>query len=180
MAQPPITPAEVVRRLLRQRVGLLSYIRSILVDEHLAEDVFQEVCVVAMQKHDELNSWEHFDAWVRKVARYEALSALRRSRKLSQLLDEALLDLLDDHWQRYKQEQVQGDRTRALKECIGGLTPYAQRLVRLRYEQGLSGQALADALKRKVQAVYVALTRAHKALAECVRRRLHSPEAAHE
>ncbi len=117
MTQPPITPAEVVRRLLRQRVGLLSYIRSILVDEHLAEDVFQEVCVVAMQKHEELNNWDHFDAWVRKVARYESLSALRRSRKLSQLLDEALLDLLDDHWQRYKQDQVQGDRTRALRSA---------------------------------------------------------------
>lgn len=57
----------------------------------------------------------------------------------------------------------------ALKACLERLSPYSRRLIELRYAQGISGPQLAEAVGRKLNTIYVALTRTHRTLAECVR-----------
>jgi len=53
--------------LLRERIKLLAYIRAIVRDEHLAEDVFQETSALAVRKRAEIQDGQHFLAWMRRT-----------------------------------------------------------------------------------------------------------------
>lgn len=162
---------QIVRLLLSGRVMLLAYIQSIVRDSHLAEDVLQEVSVLAVRKRDEIVDEPHFRAWIRRAARLEAMNVLRRHQKLSAVLSEPVLEALEAHWDN-RDEEWAADRIDALRQCVGRLTDNAQRLVRMRYHEGVSGIALAERLGKPVNTIYVALSRIHRALADCVERKL--------
>ncbi len=166
----PLHPDTVVRQLVRERSQILAFIWSIVHDEHLAEDVFQELFVIASRKADEIEDVEHFRKWVRKAARFEALNTARKRQRSPMVFNTTTLDLLDEVWQEEARDTT--DQVVALRSCIEQLTPYARRLVTLRYADGLSGQPLADALDRKVGTVYTALSRVHRVLGDCVKRRI--------
>lgn len=172
MAENELTKESVIRRLLSERAMLLGYVRSLGLDEHLAEDVLQNVCIVVIEKYEQAKDWDHFGAWVRTIARYEALNAARRQRKTGQLFDERTMDILDQHWAQYDTQAERDERAAVVQRCIERLTPYARKLLRMRYQDGMRGADLAAAVERKVQSVYVALSRAHKAVGECVARGL--------
>jgi RNA polymerase sigma-70 factor (ECF subfamily) len=163
--------------LLRERVKLLAYIRAIVRDEHLAEDVYQEVAVLAIRKCDEIRDARHFLAWMRLTSRHRSLKMLRQRRQ-PVLLDESLLDRLDEQWGEHDQNSS-ADLTEALRQCLERLTPRARNLVRLRYAEGIRGAQLAAGLDRSLNTVYVSLSRIHRSLGECIRRRLTLSEVGH-
>jgi DNA-directed RNA polymerase specialized sigma24 family protein len=70
-------PDSVVRVLIRDRAKLLGYIWAILRDSHLADDVFQDVTVLALEHAAEFNDDGHLLLWCRKAARFKALEILR-------------------------------------------------------------------------------------------------------
>ena len=78
---------------------------------------------------------------------------------------------MDGHWEQFD-EAESNDVIHALHACIGELTPNARRLIDLRYRNGLSGVKLADTMGKQLNTVYVALTRIHRTLAECITRRV--------
>jgi len=170
-ATVPIEQNQLLRLLLANRAKLIGYIRSIVRDQHLAEDVFQDVSIIAVSKAGEIESESHLLGWLRRTARFEALNAMRKSRRGLATLDDATLELLDDHW-RQTDSHDSADMTDALHDCLGELTPRSRELVDLRYSQGLSGAQLADHIGRQVNTVYVTLSRVHKQLADCIRRKL--------
>lgn len=159
----------VLRTLLAERSKLLGYIATILPDEQLAEDIFQEVSVAAVRKYRQINSVAHLMGWLRKAARISALE-LRRNRSTDPMLfDSEVLDALEGYW-RSEDEVSASDQMEMLRKCLQKLGSYPRQLIDLRYSEGISGAVLAERVGRKVQAVYVALSRAHRTLAECVER----------
>jgi RNA polymerase sigma-70 factor, ECF subfamily len=156
--------------LLSHRAMLLGYIASIVRDPDLAEDVFQNVALVVLDKADAVARDEEFPAWARRVARLESLAALRKRRRAPELLDQSVLELLEDEWSAGDAGPVAARK--ALRECVEKLSPYARELIRLRYVDGLSGQAVAERLNRSANTVYVALSRTYRHLAGCVESRL--------
>jgi RNA polymerase sigma-70 factor (ECF subfamily) len=159
--------------LLAQRAMLFGYITAIVRDAHLAEDVFQNVALVILKKGARVAGKDQFPAWARKVARLEALAALRKRNSAPQPLDHAVLDLLEDHWCAQDATPL-ALATEALRECLQGLTPRARRLIELRYGEGLRGKDLAAELARPANTVYVALSRIYRTLAVCIKQRLAS------
>jgi RNA polymerase sigma-70 factor (ECF subfamily) len=161
----------VVQLLLKHRGKLVASIRAMVADEHLAEDIFQEVSIAAVSKCDEISDIEHFGPWVRCAARLQALMALRNRNRLPRALTAEVLDVLEQHWRRFDR-QSDTDLSDALRGCLERLSPYAKRIVETRYMQGKRGTDLAAALQRSVNTVYVALTRVHHALRDCLRQHL--------
>jgi RNA polymerase sigma-70 factor (ECF subfamily) len=156
--------------LLRERVKLLAYIRAIVRDVHLAEDIFQEVAVLAVRRCDEIRDGRHFLGWMRLAARHRALKTVRR-RRHDLFLDESLLDRLDEQWAEHDRSSST-DLEAALRHCLERLSPKARRLVTLRYAEGVSGRRLAEVVDRSVNTVYVSLSRIHRSLGDCIKRRL--------
>jgi RNA polymerase sigma-70 factor (ECF subfamily) len=158
-----------MQALLAERGILLAYINVMLRDLHGAEDILQEALLLAMdQPFVDAN---HARAWIRATARNLAL-AERRRRGRGAMLSDDVLQLLEPAWREEAGEGAHGERIAALRACCDGLSEAARRLLDLRFQGGLDGQAIAARIGRPLNTVYVGLSRIYRRLAECIQRRL--------
>jgi RNA polymerase sigma-70 factor (ECF subfamily) len=169
--------ATLTRLFVREHDRLAAYAWSLVHDDHLVDDILQEVALIATRKCDEIVDEHHFLGWMRVTCRNVALDMSKRRNRSPSLLGDEALNLLDVEWAR-RDQAATSDLTDALRTCLERLSPYARQLVGLRYGQGLKSARIAALLQRDTNAVYVALTRVHRKLGDCVRLRL-SNEAAH-
>lgn len=168
----------IVRVLMAEREKLFSYIWAMIGDVHLAEDVFQDVSLLAMEKGVEVEDETHLRGWLRHAARFKVLETLRQTKRKPMSLDESVLDKLEEHWARYDamSGSDQDDMLDMLKECMFLLTPGGRKLLVLHYTKGLRSREIALRLKRKVETVYQAIARAHRSLHDCIRTKLAAKE----
>ncbi len=153
-----------MRLFVEQRHQVLAFARAIVGDWEIAEDVLQDLAILVMNKHDEIDDDTRFAGWIRVAARFEALSQLRQ-RKRTTLSDHAIAQLTET-WPEANDPGE--DRLATLRRCLEHLTPTGRKLVELRYDRGLSCAELAHELGRPLNTIYVGLTRVHRALATCM------------
>ncbi|MEN1680240.1 MAG: sigma-70 family RNA polymerase sigma factor [Planctomycetota bacterium] len=163
---------QLVRLLISERRSILAYTQSIVLDRELAEDIYQNVAVVVLRKKDKVH--ESFEGesqgdllrWVLRVARLEALTALRKRRTSAFVFSEQVLDVLDETWKSElaKESSSESEVSEALRTCLRRLTDRGRKILELRYSKGLSGQSLAAELGAELNTAYVALSRIHKQL----------------
>jgi RNA polymerase sigma factor (sigma-70 family) len=159
----------IVHLLLRERIRLSGSVMAIVRDTHAVDDIFQQVVLQALQTCDHFTGPEHLLAWALRAVRHRAID-LVRARK-AQRLDDAVLDLLEEHWARSSTHEIAG-YVEALRHCLDRLPEQSRSLLRLRYEEGLPCAGVADRLHRRVCAVYQSLSRVHHRLRQCVEARL--------
>jgi RNA polymerase sigma-70 factor, ECF subfamily len=134
--------SNVLRVLLQERAKLLAYIWAIVRDEHLAEDVFQDVSLLAIDKREEIHGEEVLMPWLRRTARYRALHAVQSRKQRPVLLSEGILDALDECWEKYDAITAP-TLVDALRHCMSRLTTHAREIITLRYVEGLNGAQVA-------------------------------------
>jgi len=159
----------VLSRLLSSRAWLLSYIRALVRDYALAEDVFQEVCLTMVRRQAEIVPGRGLEGYFLKAARHAALAAIEKTQRLGASLSTDLVDALDAAWERSARPDEPW-RLNVLRSCIEKLQDRARRLLSLRYDGLLSGKALADRIGTTTSGAYVALSRVHSVLRKCVAR----------
>ncbi|MFK7790436.1 MAG: sigma-70 family RNA polymerase sigma factor [Phycisphaeraceae bacterium] len=165
----PVDQKIITSTLLRDRAKLLAYIGSIVRDPHVAEDVLQEVSMLALEKQDQIKDAEVLLPWLRVAARFKSLKAVEKNARHPKLMDSQLLDLMEPHWQAVDRLSTQ-ETNRALQRCVEKLAPQAQRLIELRYGAGLSVRDIATQLNRKIDTLYKTFTRVHASLERCMRK----------
>ena len=158
-----------VKGLMTDRAKLLGYIFAIVRDRHLSEDLFQDVVTLAIQKHGEISDENHLLLWARKAARNKSLESLRKKKYRPLTLDRDVLDLLEAPWVKLDRLDAKHEMDQ-LRRCLGKLSPKVLRIVNLKYVDGLSGIQIAEMVGNEVHSVYVALTRAHRSLEDCIQR----------
>jgi len=159
---------ELIRLLMKTRVGLLGYIQSIVRSAELAEDIFQDVCVIAIEKRASLADRQNVVAWLYKSARFEALNRLRKRAKAELQLSDQLLDLMDVEFQKVEDESDSYILVNAIRHCLQLLSPSAQLLIQYRYTQGMDYSQIAAKVGRSSNSLYVTFCRIHASLARCV------------
>lgn len=157
----------LVRTLVREHSKLLAFIFSIVRDEHLAEDILQEVSMIAIDKRSEIRDPERLTVWLRRTARFKALRAMEKRCRRPMLMDAQILDLLEMEWERFDGVGT-SDLIAILRNCLAKLTPYAQKIIGMRYGENLKSGQIGEQLGKKAHAIYVALTRIHRELAQCI------------
>ncbi|MEM0969239.1 MAG: sigma-70 family RNA polymerase sigma factor [Verrucomicrobiota bacterium] len=163
-----MTPEETAQILLQERLKLTSFIRSMVLDAHTADDLFQETCIKAVAKAAEFRTAKDASTWSRTVARNRALDVLRQRRgRLCYLSEETLEALAADDEATSPSET---GHLAALERCLPLLTERAQLLVNLRYKKDLSPKSIAREWNCKVSAVYKMLSRSYLALRDCINR----------
>jgi DNA-directed RNA polymerase specialized sigma24 family protein len=90
---------------------------------------------------------------------------------LPRALSSDVLDALEAHWQQFDR-QPDAELSEALRNCLDRLSPYARQLIETRYVEHKRGNDLARTLKRSLNTVYVALSRVHNTLRDCLRQQL--------
>jgi RNA polymerase sigma-70 factor (ECF subfamily) len=149
---------------------LLGYVWAIGRDAHLAEDVFQDVIVLAMERAADIADEQHLMLWARRAARLKTLEALRQRARRMVTLDQDVLELLEAEWDGERPDS--GLEVDHLRACMQKLTAHARTIIGMRYVAGVSGARVAEVMNVQVQSVYVALARIHRTLRDCVQARL--------
>lgn len=168
---PPETIAAI---LLAERMPLTALFASVTRDFHLAEDVFQEVCVKAMARADVFETTAHLMNWARLSGKNRAIDILRaRDGRYVGLSDE-MLALLAEEWPGKSHADILQE---ALGQCVEQITPNNRALLRLRYFERRNCTDVAAIMGRKIETVYQALARVHKALGDCIRARIQTESA---
>jgi RNA polymerase sigma factor (sigma-70 family) len=166
-----LSQEDVIHGLWKDRAKLLAYIGAIVLNEHhdLAEDIYQDVVVLALQKASEIESQQHLIGWARKAAKFKAIDYLRRNKLHPKHLSPDVLDLMEQQWEEaWKVGSL--SMVGALRACLKQLTPRARKLIDLRYGDQLDGASIAQILGVKVHSIYMALSRIYHTLEECIRR----------
>ena len=162
---------DILRIILKERVKLLAYLAMFIQDRHVAEDLFQDLSIQACQKADTINDTEHLMGWLRTGAKMLALNELRRQRNRKVVYSDNLVAKFDQAWSEMEDEHA-ADTVDALRKCIDSLPEHSRSLLHLRYQQEMGGNAIAKHLNRSRNAVYIALSRIHKSLSQCIKNRL--------
>ena len=174
--------AEEGLRRIQARYGrrILHFVRGLLRDVHLAQDVTQEVFEKVFLKSHLYQPGTHFRAWLFEVARNQALSALRARRRSprpvsslgSGLEDEdqdILETLAEDRENRDLEEQ---EFMAAFQRAVDALPERYQTVFNLCVREGRPYQEAADRLGLPTGTVAIRIMRARKRLFQELSRHL--------
>jgi RNA polymerase sigma-70 factor, ECF subfamily len=148
---------EAIRFLyIRYADNVYGYVRSIVRDEHEAEDVTQHVFAKLLSvivKYEERSV--PFSAWILRVARNVAVDHMRRTRAMP--CEEVRgLDEVDEACQR--------ERLQSLSDALEELPEEQRSVLMLRHLVGLSPAEIADRLGRSEASVHGLHHRGRRAL----------------
>lgn len=168
MPSPSADDAPGMAAVAGRRRFLVAYALAILRDHAAAEDVAQEVLMVAAAKGSDLPAGDGLVPWLKVVTRHKALQELAR-RKRQRAVDPTVLAAYEQEldWQA---EDDGTDTRAAMRRCLDKLGGDARAIVLGRYQDAATCEAIAERLGRTVQAVYAVLKRARAALADCLQR----------
>jgi RNA polymerase sigma-70 factor, ECF subfamily len=166
---------QILRELTQQRRMLYAFIRALVSDPHLCEDILQEVFVVAVSKCDEFTAGTNFPAWTREIARRVALAQLRKSGRAPVSLDPETIDRMEGAIE--VSSQVWDEERQALKECLKQLPAESRRVIEMRYVSEISLAQIGETAGRSPDGIKALLKRLRQTLAECVSARLHRSPA---
>jgi RNA polymerase sigma-70 factor, ECF subfamily len=156
---------------------LFSYILALTGNVSVAEDVFQETCVVMWQKFSDFEIGTNFAAWARSIAHNMVMRHHRQTGKQPLLLGDEFVEMMSAV--RSRRAVLRDQRSEALQRCLGKLGPRDRELLACRYGgDDLTIKQTAEKLRRPANTVYKALRRIRASLLECVRRTLPQGEYA--
>jgi RNA polymerase sigma-70 factor (ECF subfamily) len=176
MSEVPNTPGPSAHQLFtilaREHADMLiTYIRSVVRDANVAEDLFQETMLVAWRKLADSDQTLPFGPWLRGIAGKLILEHRRKAAARATLAcTPELLDALESEFSAFEQRPGDTFRSRAerLLTCLEHLPALMRDAVHLVYARGLSLQALATSLGATQEAVKKRVQRARQLLAECL------------
>lgn len=170
--------AEAFARLVeRNHRGVRACLVARMRDSHEAEDLAQEVFVTAFRKLGEFDANRPLSPWLRSIA----------------------LNLLRNHWRKFRARPIGGSAElaelleqqiaadcgparepqlhAALRDCLEQIEGPARELLHRRYADEESVQELAARFQRGTSALTMQLHRLREVLAECIGRKFGKLEA---
>lgn len=140
--------------------------------EQDAEDIFQDVFLSFTKNKPEFASEEHAKAWFIKVTCNMAYSFWRKPRHSRELpFDDAVQQEDEGAAGQYDrvQEGLESEIMRIdLEHCLDRLGPNDRELIHLFYYEDLRTKDIAEIWEKKEGSVRMQLTRARKALKQCL------------
>ncbi len=175
----PLESDIVVKVLMQLRAELIGYAWLVVGNPDTAEDVFQDVSVLAIRKREEINDTEHLVGWLYAAIRLRGLEVSRRNRKANQMLGVEVLKVLE-RMRSQLSDKGESEKLSALRECINQMQGEIRRVLELRYGQNLKPTAIAEQTGKQIHTVYKTLTRATVRCAIASSFGLRSSEVRHE
>jgi RNA polymerase sigma-70 factor, ECF subfamily len=166
--QPPDFEA-IVRET---QAHLRAYIAGMGVPRHDVDDLAQDVYVELYRCLHRIPPDATVKQWLKGIARNLCLNYFRRTARRGRLHREALAEMLVELTYEPKPSWFDGAAETALRQCFEKLPKESRKMVRLRYEEELPSQTIAEQLGSTAEAIRVALFRIRAALRECISARM--------
>ena len=159
------------------RPMILSYLRAVLGDEHLAEDLTQETFLVAHRKIDSFDSKRNFGAWLRGIARNKVLHDRRAAARHPLVVDSGVVEGMEQVYHLFDEATGPWEaRIRRVRHCVGRLNEIHRSTVVAVYGGGQTIRQAASRMGLSFAAVAKRLSRARELIRECVERSMPNKE----
>jgi RNA polymerase sigma-70 factor, ECF subfamily len=156
--------------LLRHEGDVRAFIGSMVLDQHVRDDVFQEVAMTLWRKFDAYDPRYSFGAWARGIAAHKILQEREKNSRFPVRFSPAAIQAVLDAFDRT--EAQASPRADALHECVKLLPPHGRSLLTLRYHDDLKPPEIACQTGQSTTAVYQSLSRLRAKLEDCIRQRI--------
>lgn len=158
---------------------LMAYLHSLVADHKLAEDIAQQALLIAYRKINTLADPAAFPAWLRGIARLEALAAMRRQRR-ELPVEPDVLQQMDEVYRQIEEENPSGtweEKFHLVEDCYVRLPETLQTVCRLHYFEDRKAWQIAELLTINLNAVLKRLERARGAIRDCVQTKIAARQA---
>ena len=149
----------------RERISAAAWL--VVKDAHVAEDIFQNTVLKAVTKDVGFEAEAALFSWAFITARRDSLNWCRKHGRESVGIDEDILTLIHHDWQN-DHLNPKGNRFEILRDCMEELPKKSEKILRLRYLEGLSCGEIADSISITLDAVYKRISRIQNSLRKCV------------
>ncbi len=169
------TEAKTVFEILvrENQAMLMTYLRAVIRDQHIAEDLFQDTMLIAWKKLDRYDRTRPFGPWLRGIAAKLVMAHFRKAKADLMVVDDETLEYLSQQLQHISERpgDTWGDKTAALTRCIETLSEHYREAIQLRYFERTSAMQIAAKTQTSVETVQKRLQRARSKLLDCLRRK---------
>ncbi len=141
-------------------------------DFHEAEDLAQEVFLVAYRRLFDFDPTRPLGPWLRGIAMNLVRNHLRKRRASAVESPDGLSAMVEAAIERMTEARPLELVVGAMRQCLAKLGGEARQMIDWRYEQGMSLSDLADRLGKKHSAVTMRLHRLREKIRSCVESRL--------
>jgi len=166
--------SEFHRLFMQNQRRIFIHILTLLPKLADAEEVFQQACVIILDKADQFAPGTNFVRWACQIAQYEAYNYRRRLQNERLHFNDELLDALANR--RLDNSEVLQAELDALRLCVSKLPQADRQLIQERYQRDISSRELAMELGRPENTVYKAIHRIRRSLRECIQRSMARTE----
>ncbi|MCC6353652.1 MAG: sigma-70 family RNA polymerase sigma factor [Verrucomicrobiae bacterium] len=164
---------EAFSALVMRHQGALRACIAVRLDEpHHAEDLAQEVFILAFRKLGEFEAGRPFAPWLRGIAFNLLRNYGRKARAVASGDAGALRALVDAEIGALHADGGEADWRAALQSCLGELGDDPRGLVRARYEEDIGVAEICRRSGKRHSAVTMQLHRIRMQLKACIERRL--------
>jgi RNA polymerase sigma-70 factor (ECF subfamily) len=172
------TLKELTAEFLAHRQQLMAFVYGLCRNQHVAEDVLQEVWLKMATFVEKGGRIENPVSWCRTVAKNIVFQQWRSQKNAKVLSDSELLEFLNFVETAFVENdrEFPSDRQVALNDCVKDLPQKSKRLLFLKYDEALSITEIAESTQQSTDAVVKALLRLRKALSVCVQKRMRLEE----
>ena len=163
----PLSEKEILRFLMQSRERISAAAWLVVRDAHVAEDIFQNTVLKAVTKDVSFEAEAALFSWAFITARRDSLNWCRKHGRESVGIDEDILTLIHQDWQN-DHLNPKGNRFELLRDCMEEMPQKSEKILRLRYFEGLSCGEIADSISITLDAVYKRISRIQNSLRKCV------------
>ncbi len=172
--------SDLARQFVQHRDTLYGYVFALTRDHNAAEDILQDIGVSILTEAQRGTDPANFIPWARGLARHRVADHYRRqsTRNRHEIHLEKFADAVDLAFSEQAPTPADNHcRLKLLRECLDRLTDRVRTIIDLRYSGQKSIDEIASSLSWTPASIKVALSRARRALADCVGRGLRRDEA---
>ncbi|MCZ8313893.1 sigma-70 family RNA polymerase sigma factor [Phreatobacter sp.] len=148
----------------RHNVRVLRFILRFVRDEGQAEDLIGEVFLDVWRQADRFEGRSSVSTWILGMARFKALSSLRKTTEAE--LDEEKAAAIADDADTPETVSQKLDKAKAIRRCIDQLSPEHREIVDLVYYQEKSISEVAEIVRIPENTVKTRMFYARKRLQE--------------
>ncbi|HIJ70247.1 MAG TPA: sigma-70 family RNA polymerase sigma factor [Planctomycetes bacterium] len=135
-----------------------------------ADDIMQETVTFMYRNFKDFEPGTDFFAWAMRIAHYRVLSFLQKQKGRRIKFDNELIELIQSDAVPILSNMT--IRLETLRVCLKKLIEQDRKLLRMRYEQGITVKDIANHINKSTHSVYRYIARIHDTLLRCIRRTL--------
>jgi RNA polymerase sigma-70 factor len=152
---------------------LMTYMRAVVRNQSVIDDLFQETMLIAWQKLDEYDRARPFGPWLRGIAAKLIMAHFRKAKSDIITFEGETLEYLSRQLQYIceKPGDTWDEKIAALTHCIEALSEHHRQAIKLRYFEQTPASQIAAAANTSVETIKKRLQRARAELLDCLRRK---------